>query len=176
MLNGVRLLAVLCLVFAAVLLKAQQQANIVSAASETFEDFFSPRPILYLQVKDAAGLIGRFQQSAHKPAYDESRNFEDFQKSRLYNKLELRIKEMEAVAGFGINLNNLKSFLGRESAFWLYDIQDLKFVAATSVEKLVDYCQNTPPDPLRSYACVQQRIALIKRNLALLPKTKARTK
>ena len=48
-------------------------------------------------------------------------------------------------------------------------------VAATTVEKLVDYCQNTPPDPLRSYACVQQRIALIKRNLALKPKTKART-
>jgi len=49
-------------------------------------------------------------------------------------------------------------------------------VAVTTVEKLVDYCQNTPPDPLRSSACVQQRIALIKRNLALMPKTKARTK
>jgi 4-O-beta-D-mannosyl-D-glucose phosphorylase len=38
-------------------------------------------------------------------------------------------------------------------------------VAATSVERLVDYCKSTPRDPLRSYACVQQRIALIERNL-----------
>lgn len=40
-------------------------------------------------------------------------------------------------------------------------------VATTTVEKLVDYCQNTPPDPLRSHACVQQRIELIRRNLSL---------
>ncbi|MGD0044294.1 MAG: hypothetical protein ABSE84_28465 [Isosphaeraceae bacterium] len=38
-------------------------------------------------------------------------------------------------------------------------------VAATSVEKLVDYCKQTPRDPLRSAACVQQRIDLIRRNL-----------
>ncbi len=43
-------------------------------------------------------------------------------------------------------------------------------VATTSVERLVDYCKNTPPDPLRSYACVQQRIALIRRNLELMQK------
>lgn len=40
-------------------------------------------------------------------------------------------------------------------------------VATTTVERLVDYCRNTPPDPLRSYACVQQRIELIRRNLSL---------
>ena len=33
-------------------------------------------------------------------------------------------------------------------------------VATTTVEKLVDYCLNTPEDPLRSAACVQQRIDL----------------
>jgi 4-O-beta-D-mannosyl-D-glucose phosphorylase len=31
----------------------------------------------------------------------------------------------------------------------------------------LDYVINTPPDPLRSAACVQQRIALIERNLRL---------
>ncbi|NLE61467.1 MAG: glycosidase, partial [Planctomycetes bacterium] len=40
-------------------------------------------------------------------------------------------------------------------------------VVTTTVERLVDYCRNTPPDPLRSYACVQQRIELIRRNLSL---------
>ncbi len=38
-------------------------------------------------------------------------------------------------------------------------------VATSTVDQLVDYCQNTPPDPLRSAACVQQRISLIRRNL-----------
>lgn len=43
-------------------------------------------------------------------------------------------------------------------------------VATSTVERLVDYCRNTPPDPLRSAACVQQRIALIKKNLLFLKK------
>jgi 4-O-beta-D-mannosyl-D-glucose phosphorylase len=40
-------------------------------------------------------------------------------------------------------------------------------VAETCVDRLLDYVLNTPPDPLRSAACVQQRIALIERNLRL---------
>ena len=40
-------------------------------------------------------------------------------------------------------------------------------VAETTVDRLLDYVINTPPDPLRSAACVQQRIALIERNLRL---------
>lgn len=43
-------------------------------------------------------------------------------------------------------------------------------VATTTVEKLVDYCMHTPADPLRSAACVRQRIELIKRNLEIMPK------
>ncbi|MGE7611851.1 glycoside hydrolase family 130 protein [Paenibacillus sp. NPDC101420] len=40
-------------------------------------------------------------------------------------------------------------------------------VATTTVDQMLDYVLNTPEDPLRSYACVEQRIALIDRNLAL---------
>ncbi len=40
-------------------------------------------------------------------------------------------------------------------------------VATTTVERLLDYVLNTPPDPLRSAACVRQRIALIEKNLLL---------
>jgi 4-O-beta-D-mannosyl-D-glucose phosphorylase len=40
-------------------------------------------------------------------------------------------------------------------------------VAETTVERLLDYVVNTPPDPLGSTACVKQRIALIGRNLRL---------
>jgi 4-O-beta-D-mannosyl-D-glucose phosphorylase len=41
-------------------------------------------------------------------------------------------------------------------------------VARTTIEKMVDYAKNTPPDPLRSAACVQQRLELIERNLDLI--------
>jgi len=40
-------------------------------------------------------------------------------------------------------------------------------VATTTVDRLLDYVLNTPPDPLRSALCVRQRIALIERNLRL---------
>lgn len=37
-------------------------------------------------------------------------------------------------------------------------------VATTTLDRLLDYVCNTPEDPLRSAACVQQRLALIRRN------------
>ena len=44
-------------------------------------------------------------------------------------------------------------------------------VAASTVARLLDYVMNTPADPLRSYACVEQRYALIEKNLRLMKST-----
>ncbi|MBN1997518.1 glycosidase [candidate division KSB1 bacterium] len=41
-------------------------------------------------------------------------------------------------------------------------------VATTTIDRLLDYVMNTPPDPLRSFACVQQRIKLINKNMSVL--------
>ena len=41
-------------------------------------------------------------------------------------------------------------------------------VAESTVERMVDYCFNTPPDGLRSPVCVRQRLALIEANAALV--------
>ncbi|MFP2996605.1 glycosidase [Spongiivirga sp. MCCC 1A20706] len=41
-------------------------------------------------------------------------------------------------------------------------------VAESSVEQLIDYVQNTPEDALRSYASVQQRLQLIRKNNKLI--------
>lgn len=43
-------------------------------------------------------------------------------------------------------------------------------VAETDVDRMCDYCFNTPADPLRSADCVRQREQLIRRNLELLRK------
>ena len=53
--------------------------------------------------------------------------------------------------------------------FIYYGSSDTRMHVATStVEKLLDYVTRTPADPLRSFACVEQRRALIERNLELL--------
>ena len=53
--------------------------------------------------------------------------------------------------------------------FIYYGSSDTRIHVATStIERLLDYVINTPPDPLRSYACVEQRNELITKNLELL--------
>jgi 4-O-beta-D-mannosyl-D-glucose phosphorylase len=41
-------------------------------------------------------------------------------------------------------------------------------VATSTIDRLLDYVLHTPEDPLRSYACVEQRYALIEKNLKLM--------
>ena len=48
-------------------------------------------------------------------------------------------------------------------------------VATSTVTRLLDYVLHTPPDPLRSHACVEQRYALIEKNLAVLKAMKIPT-
>ncbi len=58
-----------------------------------------------------------------------------------------------------------------EEVFIYYGSSDTRMHVATStVERLLDYVKNTPPDGLRSAASVQSRMLLIGNNLALLRK------
>ena len=62
-------------------------------------------------------------------------------------------------------------WVARESGavYIYYGSSDTRMHVATStVEKLLDYVMNTPADPLRSLACVEQRCELIARNLETL--------
>ncbi len=55
------------------------------------------------------------------------------------------------------------------TVFVYYGSADTRMhVAGSTVERLLDYVSSTPPDPLRSYACVRQRYGLIARNLELM--------
>jgi 4-O-beta-D-mannosyl-D-glucose phosphorylase len=55
------------------------------------------------------------------------------------------------------------------TVFIYYGASDTRLNVATStVDKLLDYVLHTPEDPLRSHACVEQRCALIKKNLDTL--------
>ena len=55
------------------------------------------------------------------------------------------------------------------SIFIYYASSDTRIhVARTSTERLLDYVLHTPPDPLRSRAAVDQRSALIRKNLEII--------
>jgi 4-O-beta-D-mannosyl-D-glucose phosphorylase len=57
------------------------------------------------------------------------------------------------------------------SVYIYYGSSDTRMhVASTTIERLVDYTFNTPPDPLRSADCVRQRCNLIRKNLEILGK------
>lgn len=59
----------------------------------------------------------------------------------------------------------------RSDVFIYYGSSDTRMhVAVSTVDKLLDYCMNTPPDGLRSAASVQTRINLIDRNLEFVQK------
>ena len=47
-------------------------------------------------------------------------------------------------------------------------------MATSTVAQLVDYCKNTPADPLTSAACVGQRLDLIARNEAYMASLRVR--
>jgi len=55
-----------------------------------------------------------------------------------------------------------------DQVFIYYGASDTRTnVAVSTMDRLLDYVRNTPPDPLRSAACVQQRMALIEKNARL---------
>ena len=55
------------------------------------------------------------------------------------------------------------------TVFIYYASSDTRLHVATStIEKLLDHVTNSPEDPLRSFACVEQRNALIQKNLGVL--------
>ncbi len=55
----------------------------------------------------------------------------------------------------------------KDEVFIYYASSDTRLhVATSSVARLLDYCKNTPADPLTSAACVQQRLDLIAKNEA----------
>jgi 4-O-beta-D-mannosyl-D-glucose phosphorylase len=78
----------------------------------------------------------------------------------------------EEYIGDVMNVTFSCGWILRGGEIWIYyGSSDTRcHVATTTVDRLMDYCQNTPKDPLRSAACVQQRIALIEKNLELLKK------
>ncbi|MBN2196342.1 MAG: hypothetical protein JW751_26245 [Polyangiaceae bacterium] len=67
------------------------------------------------------------------------------------------------------NVVFINGWVEREGILYIYyaSSDTRVHVATSSVERLVDYCKNTPPDGRTSAACANQRRALAEQNRAL---------
>ena len=79
--------------------------------------------------------------------------------------------EGDELVGDVMNVAFCNGVIAREdgSVYIYYASSDTRMhVATSSIDQLIDYVMNTPSDPLRSFACVEQRSNLIAKNLAYL--------
>jgi hypothetical protein len=88
-------------------------------------------PLLYLEAKDFRGLLNDWNASAEKRLWLTSANFQVFERSRLFLRLQQAQAEFAAAAGVPPDMALLENVAGDRSALALYDIGDLKFLFLT---------------------------------------------
>ena len=87
--------------------------------------------LLYLQAKDFASLVGKWNDSQEHQLWLKSANYEVFSRSRLFLRLKGASDQFAAAAGLPPDLNFLRQVAGKQSAVALYDIGKLQFLFIT---------------------------------------------
>jgi len=95
--------------------------------------FFPEGALVYLQTEDLQQILSWWTTSGVRTAWQASKNYEQFQNSRLFLKLQDRISKWGAGGNFSFTWDNLLRASGSESALALYDIGELKGIAATKI-------------------------------------------
>ncbi len=94
-------------------------------------ELFPSSPLLYLEAKNFAGLVGDWNSSKVKTDWLASSNYDVFSKSRLFLRLGEAQTEFAAAAGFTPDLSVVSAVAGSNSALALYDIGSLEFLYIT---------------------------------------------
>ncbi|MBI3894130.1 MAG: hypothetical protein HY303_21640 [Candidatus Wallbacteria bacterium] len=92
------------------------------AAAGGLANLVPGRPLLCLEAADLAASLASLRVSPQMEAWYRTAGYTSFRNTKLARKLTARLAEMEAVAGAGLNLQNLQAIAGGESALALYDI------------------------------------------------------
>jgi hypothetical protein len=93
--------------------------------------FIPAGPLLYLEAKDFASLLGDWNSSAQKRQWVESSNYEVFSRSRLFLRLKGAGDQFAGAAGIPPDLDFLAQVAGTRTAIALYDIGNLQFLYVT---------------------------------------------
>ena len=95
--------------------------------------FLPPGPLLVVEARDFSGLLDGWDASPEKAAWLASVNYAEFQRSKLYLRLDEARQEFAAAAGVTPNVGLLESVAGAETVLGLYDIGELRFVYVTEM-------------------------------------------
>ena len=88
-------------------------------------------PLLYLEAKDFAALLGDWNSSPQNRRWLASDSYEVFSRSRLFLRLSGASDQFAAAAGLPPDMNFLSQVAGGRSVFALYDIGNLQFLYIT---------------------------------------------
>lgn len=103
------------------------------AQEASLSRYLPAKALVYLESNNLSGQLEKLLKSDFANNFEGTQAYDDFTRSKLYNKLEDRITNLENATGFGINLENLQALAGSNSAFALYDIGEVKFVFITEI-------------------------------------------
>jgi hypothetical protein len=115
-----------------------------AAAVAWYQATASPRPLaqllpggalVYLEARDFARLLADWDGSGVKQDWLKSANYDEFQRSNLYLKLNVFYKAYGAAAGFLPDMASLRSLAGDESALALYDLRNVQFAYITRISE-----------------------------------------
>jgi hypothetical protein len=103
----------------------------VAVEEPSLSRFAPSGALLYLQAKDFASLVGKWNDSQEHQLWLKSANYEVFSRSRLFLRLKGASDQFAAAAGLPPDLNFLRQVAGKQSAVALYDIGKLQFLFIT---------------------------------------------
>lgn len=106
-------------------------AQIADRSLQPPSSFFPEGTLVYVEAKDLDGLLKWWRDSDIKANWQKSENYQQFHSSRLYLKLRDRITKWGTAGKYSFTLENLVQAAGTQSALGLYDIGELKAIAAT---------------------------------------------
>jgi hypothetical protein len=113
-------------VFVAVIL-----SQVAPTAPQKLNEFVPAGPVLYLEAKDFASLLSRWNGSTEQQRWLRSANYSAFSQSHLFLRLTEAYNNYAGAAGFAPDTSLLQSIAGAESALALYDIGKLEFLYLT---------------------------------------------
>jgi hypothetical protein len=91
--------------------------------------------LAYAEFRDLNGLLDQWMSSAAHKRYFDSANWKQFQRSRLYLRLNQRLEPVEAALGFQITEDRLSALAGKRSALGVYNIGQLEMLFITEMSQ-----------------------------------------